>query len=400
MISKPFDAISKSDIEALVQNQVREGRTIEYKKGLPGNSDEDKREILADISSFANAGGGDLLYGVPATDGVPQGASGLEGNLDAELLRLENLLRDGLDPRVHGLRMRTIDGFAEGPVLLIRVPRSWAAPHLITFKNLSRFFTRNSAGKHQMDVTEIRATFLLSDALPEKMRRFRDERLGRIIANEAPVRLLEGAKLVIHILPVASFTTDASIEVAALKECSKAGLHPIGCSGWSQRYNLDGFITYDTSTDGAVSMADSYSMIFRKGQIEAVFADFISEHNGRRLIPSVAYEQYIIQGILGYLGVLKSLEIPSPLVIFVCMTGVANVHMGVDTFYFSHGGSPIDRDMLVLPDILVEDYESINNKNAVAGVLRPIFDAVWNSCGFERSYNYDNDGNWNLNPKR
>jgi len=109
MIPKPFDAISKSDIEALVENQVREGRTIEYKLVLPGNSDEEKREFLADISSFANAGGGDLLYGISATDGIPQDALGLVGNLDAELLRLENLIRDSLDPRVHGLRMRAID---------------------------------------------------------------------------------------------------------------------------------------------------------------------------------------------------------------------------------------------------------------------------------------------------
>lgn len=400
MISKHLDIIEKTDIEALVENEVGEGRTIEYKAGLPGGSDSDKKEFLADVSSFANAGGGDLLYGVAAAEGIPKEVVGLDANMDLVLLHLENLLRDGLEPRIPGVRMRPINGFTKGPVLLIRIPRSWAAPHMIKLGKSSRFFTRNSAGKHQMDVTEIRAAFLLSEALPEKMRRFRDERLGRIIANETPVRMFERAKLVLHILPVASFTMDANIEVAILKECSKAGLQPIGCSGWSQKYNLDGFITYDTSTEGTVSMADSYSMIFRKGQIEAVFADFIREHNGRHLIPSVAYEEYIIQGVLGYLGVLKSLEIPSPLVIFVGMTGVANVHMGVDTFYFSHGGSPIDRDTLVLPDILIEDYKSIPDKNTVARTLRPIFDAIWNACGFERSYNYDNDGNWNRNSRR
>lgn len=393
MIPKPFDAIPKSDIEALVQNQVREGRTIEYKKVLPGNSDKDKREFLADISSFANAGGGDLLYGVSATDGVPQDASGLEGNLDAELLRLENLMRDGFNPRVYGLRMRTIDGFAKGPVLLIRVPRSWAAPHMITFKNLSRFFTRNSAGKHQMDTSEIRSAFLLSEALPEKMRRFRDERLGRVIASETPVRLLEGAKLVLHILPVASFTMDAGIEVAVLRECPKAGLEPIGCFGWSHRFNLDGFFTYSTHKDDT-GKAYSYSLIFRKGQIEAVYADLVSDQDGKRSIPSVAYEEYIIKGVSKYFNVLMSLGIPSPLVIFVSMTGVDGVYMGVDTFRFPHSGGPIDRDTLVLPDILVEDYESINNIDEVAGVLRPIFDAVWNACGFECSHNYDKDGKW------
>src|SRR5687767_12432585 len=39
MIQKPFDAITWQDIEDLVANQVREGRTIEYKQILPGGKD-------------------------------------------------------------------------------------------------------------------------------------------------------------------------------------------------------------------------------------------------------------------------------------------------------------------------------------------------------------------------
>ena len=64
MWEKSIDGIKKSDIELLISNQIQESRTIEYKESLPGNSDQDKREFLADISSFANAAGGDLLYGI------------------------------------------------------------------------------------------------------------------------------------------------------------------------------------------------------------------------------------------------------------------------------------------------------------------------------------------------
>ncbi len=63
MISREFDTITKEDIEALVTDAVPEDRTIEYKQQLPGGTDEDKREFLADVSSFANAAGGDVLYG-------------------------------------------------------------------------------------------------------------------------------------------------------------------------------------------------------------------------------------------------------------------------------------------------------------------------------------------------
>src|SRR5947199_9814000 len=64
MINKPLELIEKSDIVALVANQVREGRTLDYKLALPTNSSDDRKEFLSDIASFANAIGGDILFGI------------------------------------------------------------------------------------------------------------------------------------------------------------------------------------------------------------------------------------------------------------------------------------------------------------------------------------------------
>lgn len=397
MISKSIDTISKADIESLIENKVRECRTIDYKQTLPGNSDSDKKEFLADISSFANAGGGDLLYGVSETDGLPQEMLGLEGNLDAEQSRLENIVRTCLKPRVQGLRMRLIEGGSKGPILLIRVPNSWNAPHMVDFGGSTRFFVRNSAGKHQMDVSEIRASFLLSEAVPEKIRRFKDGRLGKIIANKSAVRLIEGAKLVLHILPVDSFTTGRCFEVSVLKEKAISVMAPIGSSGYSNMYNLDGFITYNSAGSNLEyrqgrSAAESYALLFRNGLVESVCADLTREKDGKWFIPGTAYEEYIIKGVIRYITVLKALGIAGPLVMFVTIIGVHGVCLSVD--YRLSGGNPIDRDLLVLPEIFVEDYEALLDKNITAKALRPIFDSVWNACGFDRSYNYDENGNW------
>jgi len=51
---------------------------------------------------------------------------------------------------------------------------------------------------------------------------------------------------------------------------------------------------------------------------------------------------------------------------------------------------PIDRDVLIVPDVLIEKYLF-----DLPRVLRPAFDAVWNACGRVRSLNYDAEGNWN-----
>jgi hypothetical protein len=54
-LNKPLDAIGGTDLQALVDNQVREIKTIDYKVALPGNSDADKKEFLYDVSSLADA---------------------------------------------------------------------------------------------------------------------------------------------------------------------------------------------------------------------------------------------------------------------------------------------------------------------------------------------------------
>ena len=52
MIPLPFDTISWDDIEALVTSGRPEDRSLEYKEELPGNSDDEKREFLADLSAL------------------------------------------------------------------------------------------------------------------------------------------------------------------------------------------------------------------------------------------------------------------------------------------------------------------------------------------------------------
>jgi hypothetical protein len=97
----------------------------------------DKREFLADIVSFANAAGGDILYGIDAKNGIPTSAFGTNAfDADATTLRLENMIRDGGSPRITGVQIRIVEGFRDGPILMLRIPKSWAAPHMVTFNNV------------------------------------------------------------------------------------------------------------------------------------------------------------------------------------------------------------------------------------------------------------------------
>ena len=385
MIEKIFDDIKKEGIDALMQRQVREKRTIEYKQALPNDSDEQKREFLADVSSFANASGGDVIYGVSEEDGIPKEVLCIQGNIDAEVLRLESIARTSISPRIPALHIRYIEGFSNGGVIVIRIGKSWASPHMVTLKNLSRFYTRNSAGKYQMDVSELRSAFLLSDSVAEKIKQFRNERLTKIVSDEIPMPLEGSARLILHVLPISAFASNSMVEVGALY-AKASNIQPLGASGYSWGVNIDGFITF--------SEKQSYCQIYRKGQIESVTSRFLNPSTDGPSIPSVYYETAIVKSIGNYINLLKSLQISSPIVVAFAMLGVKGARMAVGPRTFHSNVTAIDRDLLILPDILMEDFEAFQTDSDVAKIMRPAFDVVWNACGYVKSFNFDESGDW------
>ena len=44
---------------------------------------------------------------------------------------------------------------------------------------------------------------------------------------------------------------------------------------------------------------------------------------------------------------------------------------------------------LILSDVLIAD----SNQDASV-ILRPVFDVIWQACGYSNSFNYDDSGNW------
>src|SRR5215204_4027733 len=99
-----FEDISERDLLDQIQAGVPEGPVVEYKRDMYGRADGD--EFLKDVSSFANTLGGHLIIGMDESAGIPNKISALTSDPDQELQRLENLARDGIEPRIVGLRMK------------------------------------------------------------------------------------------------------------------------------------------------------------------------------------------------------------------------------------------------------------------------------------------------------
>jgi hypothetical protein len=387
--NKPLDSIEESDLQALVDNKVSEGKTIEYKESLPLNDYESKKDFLADVSSFANAAGGHLIYGIKEESGEPIELCGLQNNnADDEILRLENLIRDSIEPRIPGVSMRAVPLQTVGVAIIIRIPKSWALPHVVRFQKHWRFYSRNSAGKYPLDVSELRAAFALSETTAERVRNFRAERLSMIVAGETPVSLAEVPKIVLHIIPFGAFDPAVRFDMVFGDRLLGSLLPMRADEGFNPRHNFDGFLTYAWSSQS--TPAYSYVQVFRSGSVEAVEASILRLYEDERTIPSGYFEKELLQALRRYLFAQKQLGVEPPLFVMLSLLGVSGYTMGVKSTSFAWGHAhPIDRDALLVPEIVVESFDC-----DPAEAMRPIFDAVWNAAGWPRSMNYDETGKW------
>ena len=87
MLPIRFEAIGAEDLMRLLEMKTVEHRTLEYKERLASGNREERAEFLSDISSFANAAGGDILFGIAEErdeDGKATGIPGAIKPLDME----------------------------------------------------------------------------------------------------------------------------------------------------------------------------------------------------------------------------------------------------------------------------------------------------------------------------
>jgi len=402
MILRDIDSLTKADIENLISNQVTESKQLEYKRDLPDRIDSAKKEFLADVSSFANASGGDIIFGLEAelddgsSVGYPTAVHPVASeSIDDVKLWIEEVVRSGLEPRL-AVQIREISGFGDdgnGCVILMRIPKSFASPHVVKLKGSFKFFSRHSAGKFQLDVDELRSHFLATDSQAERIRRFRQERLGKILAGETTVQLSSKMVAVLHLIPLGPFLNNDRLPLSEFEYAQH--FMPLGGYG-SKRFNLDGSLSFSDHPHQP-DKHDGYCQLFFNGAVETVSSSLVqgrSDSDSDDFVGSLAsvhYEQEIIDAVRRYLNGYKQLGINSPISVSFSMLNSMGVMMYVGQRHsFRRKPATLDRQVANFPDVVLPDADV-----EATEVLKPLFDSVWNAFGFPRSLNYGEDGKWN-----
>jgi hypothetical protein len=132
-----------------------------------------------------------------------------------------------------------------------------------------------------------------------------------------------------------------------------------------------------------------YVQIFRNGAIEAVDTYCLRE-GGRRgrpnSVPVFAFERETIAFCDRIYALQRRLAAAPPVAVFLSLL---RVHGFILTSNLPRGLTPIDREHLLLPDLLVEDGDT-----PAYSFLHPAFDMIWQTVGEPRSPAYDASGKW------
>jgi hypothetical protein len=144
----------------LIASGTQESLTLEYKRCAALQNNEDrKNEISKDVSAFANAAGGNLIYGIVENGQVPQA---LDGGFDpAGGIRrewLEQVIGSRIQPRIDGVVIRVVNltGTNAGRfALAVEVPQSHTA-HQASDK---KYYKRQNFTVVPMEDYEIRDVF-------------------------------------------------------------------------------------------------------------------------------------------------------------------------------------------------------------------------------------------------
>jgi hypothetical protein len=379
-----FENLSEGDLQELVGTPVPEGLRVEYKREPYGNTDADKREALKDVSAFANSHGGHLIIGIDAQGGVPVSVQGVQGlNADDEILRMEQLIRSGIEPRIMNVRSRAVRLGNGNVALVLRVPRSWNVPHRVSAQNSNRFWIRNSGGVHEASMDELRLMFTETSTALDRVRRFREERIRLVTAGRGPRSLVGNGRVLLHIVPTSAAASASQVDLEAAHRLQHA-FRPLGAMGMTPRFNFEGYINESGGEEN-----HGYTQVFRNGALEATKGNLLRTHNGLPHIGGLQLERHFFEVFESYVNGLRDLGVPAPLVVMVALEGVEGAVYAVR----DNPDEPVvlDRPLLLLPEcVLVEYGTALSYHRAV----RPVFDALWNAMGYSASQSFDENGLW------
>jgi hypothetical protein len=392
LLNEAFGNIDDKVIQRLFDNQIQEGKTLDYKREINLKSNDDKRELLADITSFANTDGGVIIFGIEEkknergeNTGLPERACDLKiDNTDKFLLSLEDIIHNNTEPRLASVQIKFIN-YEEQKLLIVGVSKYIGLPFMVTLNSTNKFYKRRTTGKYLVDVYELSEIFLKNYKMKEKAEQFRLSRLKKVRELEFLPNLDINGSYFLHIIPL-GYLDENLIELSNYQriEQLKRDLAPIDSSGYNHRHNLEGFLTYYVYVSQEIK---SYAQLFRDGTMEYYTSTMHHQRNSDEAALNFSgyyLEKETIEKVEQSFRIYEYLKIEPPYLIFISVFDLRDGLIEGPNLIFTKRG---ERNEVHLPSVIFNSRtEDIEAK------MKNTFDIFWQSANYLKSPYYDDKG--------
>jgi hypothetical protein len=377
------DKVDKDLILRLIENQVQESKSLDYKRDLKFSKDQDKKEFLFDITAMYNTDGGCFVFGIEElkdengqNTGKPYEITGIDiGNFDKLSQQIEDIVKNSSEPSVTQLILNEID-IDNKKILIIGVPKGLGLPAMVTYNQTNKFYKRRNSGKFPVDVYELNQMFMQNQVLAEKANDFRNNRIDKVLKKEFLPNLKIETSYFIHIIPY-SFLDSKFINLSLAKEKFKKEMKPLNAYGWDNMFNIDGYASFSTTSDR--TEISSYNQLFRNGIYEAYSSEMFYEtrHQNKLGFDGKHLIEETLNIIKNGLFILNEMEVEPPFLISFSFHNVLGKILDNDRSYYSKAFS---QNKIVFPLIQIDNYDI-----DVYERLKPNFDVLYQALGFEES---------------
>lgn len=379
----PFDEITESHLYALVEASTRESYCLEFKKEPP-SAEGAEIEFSKDISALSNWVGGDIIYGMAEKD---QGAAskifpvGEAAEAQRVLDRWQAIADSRIAPRIPGLRFRSIALKAGGFVMIIRVPKSYIAPHAVRVnhdKGQLAYWIRTDAHVRPMSEDEVRRRYVSGPDLVSKIDRVR---YANVLSGSDTVAgpYYESAVRV-HCLfvPIEGLLYEANHSNSALKAAAEHLKMDVGYSaptpcleGCFRSGGEDEGIGYSwcVHRNGTVGWTDAGT--------NRVWGNSYVRQPERCLRPK--YENVLMARVDDVKKAFASLGVVGQVAICLSLTRVKGAEVSFDDMT-RYAGVKCPYDEIHAPPVIVNSPDSLSLDS-----IKPCFDLVMNAFGIKES---------------
>jgi Putative DNA-binding domain len=124
---------TKSDLDRLIEEDIQESLTLDYKDARAlEKTDQKRNELCKDVSAFANSAGGQVIYGLQEDGHHPVRVQDVDAVNPADISRewIEQVIDSNVQPRIQNLRIQPIDVAPDRVAYVITIPQAMSnAPH-------------------------------------------------------------------------------------------------------------------------------------------------------------------------------------------------------------------------------------------------------------------------------